>query len=117
MPDAYSVMEGGAASASHQEWFIDAFLRRGEDIYARCGRMVEEAGGLARHAAVLSLPCTAPMSAPTQRVFFGLNGTHDKRHMLRAVYEGVVFCRKLHIQRLLRHTAMPACVNIAGGAA
>ena len=33
--------------------------------------------------------------------FIGLTTYHNKAHMLRAIYEGVVFSHKTHIERLL----------------
>ncbi|HIS53317.1 MAG TPA: carbohydrate kinase, partial [Candidatus Onthomonas avicola] len=49
--------------------------------------------------------------------FVGLTGFHDRRHMLRAVYEGVVFSHLTHVNKLLRNRSRPASVRLAGGAA
>ena len=38
----------------------------------------------------------------------GLSARHDRRHIARAVYEGVVFGHRLHLERLLAVRAMPA---------
>ncbi len=48
--------------------------------------------------------------------FFGLHGWHNKSHMLRAVFEGVVFGHKLHLDRLLPHRGPVRSVRISGGA-
>lgn len=112
----YSLLEGSPTSASNQEWFIDAFLERNEDIYALCNRMVEETPW---KDTVLYLPYVYGSNShiDAKGMFVGLNGTHDKRHMLRAIYEGVVFSHKMHIEKLLRYVKMPSCIRIAGGAA
>ncbi len=112
----YNLLEGSPTSASNQEWFIDAFLERDEDIYNRCSQMVSEAPW---QDTVLYLPYVYGSNThiDAKGLFVGLNGTHDKRHMLRAVYEGVAFSHKLHIQRLLAHVPTPGCIRIAGGAA
>jgi L-xylulokinase len=49
--------------------------------------------------------------------FLGLHGWHGKAHMLRAVYEGVVFSHKTHVDRLLGYRDAPRAARIAGGAA
>lgn len=112
----YNLLEGSPTSASNQEWFIDAFLTRDEAIYDRCNQMVSEAPW---QDTVLYLPYVYGSNThmDAKGMFVGLNGTHDKRHMLRAVYEGVAFSHKLHIERLLNYAPMPGCVRIAGGAA
>lgn len=112
----YNLLEGSPTSASNQEWFIDAFLTRDETIYDRCNQMVSETPW---QDTVLYLPYVYGSNThiDAKGLFVGLNGTHDKRHMLRAVYEGVAFSHKLHIRRLLNHVQMPSCIRIAGGAA
>jgi L-xylulokinase len=49
--------------------------------------------------------------------FLGLHGWHGRAHMLRAVYEGVVFSHKTHVDRLLGHRAGAQAARIAGGSA
>ena len=49
--------------------------------------------------------------------FLGLRGWHGRAQMLRAVYEGVVFSHKRHLERLLRHRPAASAARIAGGAA
>ena len=49
--------------------------------------------------------------------FLGLHGWHGKAHMLRAVFEGVVFSHKTHIDRLLGYRPDAHAARIAGGAA
>lgn len=48
--------------------------------------------------------------------FIGLTTYHNTDHMLRAVYEGVVYSHKTHIDRLLSSRKMPKAIRMAGGA-
>jgi L-xylulokinase len=48
--------------------------------------------------------------------FVGLTMFHSKAHMLRAVYEGVAFSHKTHIEKLLSSRKPPQAVRMAGGA-
>ena len=48
--------------------------------------------------------------------FLGLSGIHTKAHMLRAVYEGVVFCHKYHIEKLFQYKNDFTKIRISGGA-
>ena len=47
----------------------------------------------------------------------GLSHAHTVGHILRAVYEGVVFSHYTHILRLLENRDPPAAIKLAGGAA
>ena len=49
----------------------------------------------------------------------GPEGTadHGRGHVLRAIYEGVVFSHRYHLDRLLRFRERPATLRLTGGAA
>ena len=53
--------------------------------------------------------------ADAKACFLGLCSWHSKAHMLRAVYEGIVFSHKMHIDKLLCLRDAPEAVRIAGG--
>lgn len=115
MPECYNIMEGSATSASNQEWFIDTFMQRDGEVYQRCAEMVESTD---YRDTLLFFPYLygSNVNLDAKAMFVGLNGAHTAAHMLRAVYEGVVFCHMLHIEKLLRHTKMPDSLRMAGGA-
>lgn len=115
VPECYNIMEGSATSASNQEWFIDTFMQRDGEVYQRCAAMVESTD---YRDTLLFLPYLygTNVHLDAKAMFVGLNGTHTTAHMLRAVYEGVVFCHLMHIEKLLRHTTMPGSIRMAGGA-
>lgn len=115
VPECYNIMEGSATSASNQEWFIDTFMQRDGEVYQRCAEMVESTD---YRDTLLFFPYLygSNVNLDAKAMFVGLNGAHTAAHMLRAVYEGVVFCHMLHIEKLLRHTKMPKSIRMAGGA-
>ncbi len=49
--------------------------------------------------------------------FVGLTAYHTKKHMLRAVYEGIVFSHLTHVKKLLLNHEIPASIRLSGGAA
>ena len=49
--------------------------------------------------------------------FVGLTAYHNKKHMLRAVYEGIVFSHLTHVKKLLRNREVPKSIRLSGGAA
>lgn len=115
VPGFYNLLEGSATSAANLEWFVDTCMERNEGIYAKCDEMVSSAP---YRDSLLFFPYLygSNVNIDAKAMFVGLSGTHGKAHMLRAIYEGVVFCHKLHIERLLRHVSMPDTLQMAGGA-
>ncbi|MFC2266244.1 MAG: FGGY-family carbohydrate kinase, partial [Peptidiphaga sp.] len=49
--------------------------------------------------------------------FVGLTAFHDIRHIVRAVYEGVIFSHMYHIAKLREYTTLKGHVRFTGGAA
>jgi L-xylulokinase len=47
--------------------------------------------------------------------FYGIAGWHTRAHLLRALYEGVVFCHLSHIEKLRTAGAQIGSVRLAGG--
>ena len=115
LPGYLSYMEGSSTSASTQEWFIDVFMERDKDVYATYGQMVEETP---YRDTVFFLPFVSAsnVNIDAKAAFIGLQGEHTKAHMMRALFEGVVFCHHMHIDRLLPHCEKPSVVRMAGGA-
>ena len=115
LPEYYSYMEGSSTSASNEEWLIDLMMDRGKGIYAECEKMVAETP---YKDTVLFLPFiySTNVNIDAKAAFIGLQGEHTKAHMMRALFEGVVFCHQMHLDRLLPHCENPKVVRMAGGA-
>ena len=53
-----------------------------------------------------------------QGSFIGMSMSHTRAHLARSVYEGIVYCHKWHLDRLLAtRSSKPECIRLAGGAA
>ncbi|MHB8897287.1 MAG: FGGY-family carbohydrate kinase [Thermoguttaceae bacterium] len=125
IPGYYLVLEGSATSASNLEWFAAQFLQaeqadaaaQGRSVYDLCNELV--AGTGPRDSGILFLPFLygSNVSLDGKACLFGLDGWQTRGHVLRAVYEGIVFSHKWHVDRLLQFRAMPASIRLTGGAA
>lgn len=50
--------------------------------------------------------------------FAGISANHTRAHLARSVYEGIAFCHRYHLEKLLAtRESYPACIRLAGGAA
>ncbi len=125
IPGYFLIEESSPTSAGNMQWFIDELLpelkekaeKEGTDIY---GIVNEWAGSVEpQDCTVLFLPfLNGSNEDPLARgCFIGLTDFHDRRHMLRAVYEGIVFSHMTHVKRLLKNRRKPEKIRLAGGAA
>lgn len=125
VPGRYLIEESSPASAGNMEWIIANFMekdadecrRSGESVYERINAMVE--GLPPEKSGAVFLPFLYGTNVPglDRACFFGLESGYDKRHVLRAVYEGVAFCHMNHIDRLLKGRSRPQYLKLAGGVA
>ena len=125
VPGYYLMLEGSATSASNLEWFVTEFLqaprsrgpRKGRSPYDLANDLV--AATKPEDAAIVFLPFLYGSNAgPDARAaLLGLAGWHTRGHVLRAIYEGVVFGHRTHVDRLLKFRAMPKTIRFTGGAA
>jgi len=125
IPGYWLISESSATSASNLEWVVSE-LMEGErrDVQAKGGSVFDTVNAMVESIApedsdVLFLPFLYGSNAGPKASagFLGLHGWHGKAHMLRAVYEGVVFSHKTHVERLLGHRTGAQAARIAGGAA
>lgn len=114
----YLVTDGSMTSASNLEWLLREWFdtpKGGQNVYETANEMVRSI--TPQDSAVIFLPFLygTNVDADAKGAFLGLSGWHGKAHMLRAVYEGIVFAHRMHIERLLKLRDMPEAVRIAGG--
>lgn len=114
IPGYYLVEECSATSAGNLEWFLENLMegRSYEEVNRDVERISPE------ESEVYFLPFlygsnTHPLG---KAGFIGLTSYHRKEHMLRAVFEGVAYSHRMHIERLLKSRPVPQKIRMAGGA-
>ncbi|HVJ44614.1 MAG TPA: FGGY-family carbohydrate kinase [Dongiaceae bacterium] len=126
VPGEYLAIEGSPTSASTLEWFVDTFVRGHvapgsgkdqSDPYEDCNQAV--AATSADDPPVYFMPYLngAIDDAAARGSLIGFSAWHGFGHMVRAVYEGVAFEHRRHLERLLTARPRPAKARFAGGAA
>ncbi len=108
LPGQWMSMSLSPASAANLEWFVrelcaaeaDLAKAKGLSPFEFVNREIE--GILDEDSRVFFLPFIygSPHGDQASAAFLGLRGWHRRAHMLRAVYEGVVFNHKTHVDRL-----------------
>jgi L-xylulokinase len=114
-------LEGSPTSVSNLEWFIKTFLgREKEEMGVRFfdwlnGQVASVAPGSTN---IMFLPFLYGCNekANLKACFYGFEGNNGRSEMIRAVYEGIVFAHKHHVDRLLKFRDKPEVIRCTGGA-
>ncbi|MCR2044494.1 FGGY-family carbohydrate kinase [Anaerosalibacter massiliensis] len=109
--------EASPTSASNLEWFVTEFMNNNTNAYDEANKLVSSISPEESNIVFLPFLYGTNVDANAKASFIGLNGWHTKAHLLRAIYEGVAFCHRAHIDKLLKHREKPKAIRIAGGAA
>jgi L-xylulokinase len=123
VPGRFLSVEASATSATNLEWFVNQCCgderaeakQRGVSVYEICN---EEVASVAPdNTDIIFHPFLYGSNVqPTARAgFYGVAGWHTRAHMLRALYEGVVFSHLSHINKLRVAGAQIQSVRLTGG--
>ena len=125
MDDYWMILENSMTSASNLEWFAKNLMgqeklaaqEQGKRVYQIADELVADISP--EDCPVIFLPFLfgTNVNADAKACFLGISGLHTKAHMLRAVYEGVAFSHRTHMENLLRFRERPSGIRISGGAA
>lgn len=125
VPGLWLATDSSATSATNLEWFVSNFCyeeklaaqARGVSVYDVCNELVASLppGG----ADVIFHPFLfgSNVQANARAGFYGLGSWHTKAHVLRALYEGVVYGHLDHVNRLKAAGAPMNLARITGGGA
>ena len=119
LPGYWLILEGSAASASNLDWVVAELLDRagGRSGYDVCGDLVAAVPAEGSDIVFLPFLYGSNVGPQASSCFLGLRGWHHRDHLLRAVFEGVTFSHKTHVDRLLAYRDAPRAARLAGGAA
>lgn len=120
----FAVLEGSMTSASNLEWFLNNLMpeekqrmkKQGNSVYALCDEEVSKTKP--EHSAIIYLPFLfgTNVDPEAKACFLGLSSAHGRPEMLRAIFEGVTFSTRYHVEQLIAvRGRVPKVVRIAGG--
>ena len=126
LPEYYLIEESSPTSAGNNEWFVKTLLpelraeakAKGSSVYEI---MNEWAASLpAEEFVPIFMPflMASNVHPNAKSCFLGMSTSHTRAHLAKSVYEGIIFCHKMHLDRLLAtRETLPECIRLAGGAA
>ena len=124
IPGYYLIEECSATSAGNLEWFVDRMLHdgkfeampKGVRLYDYIDQLVDAINPEASDTVFLPFLYGSNSHPLAQGTLIGLTNYHQTGHVLRAVYEGVAFSHRSHIDKLLAARPAPKAIRMAGGA-
>jgi L-xylulokinase len=123
VPDLWLTIEASATSATNLEWFVNNLCgeeriearKRGISVYEMCNEMVASLppGG----TSIIFHPFLygSNVQATARAGFYGVAGWHTKAHLVRALYEGVVYGHLAHLDKLRAAGATMEVARLTGG--
>jgi len=123
-PGEYVLNDAAPTSAGAFEWFVDSIISAADGghrdhaaLFAFCNEQANLVGDI--EAAPYFLPyVNGRIDHPKARgAFVGLASWHGLPQMIRAVFEGVAFEHRRHIDCVLAGRPRPRAARFAGGAA
>jgi L-xylulokinase len=123
-PGYWLMLEGSPTSASNLEWFVSEFLQEerklakaaGLSVYDLCNNAIHDTRPDETDLIYLPFLYGSNVNPLAQACFLGLQGWQERKHFIRAIYEGICFSHRYHIEKLLKYLTPPEAARIAGGA-
>ncbi len=108
VPGRWMVLEGSATSMANLEWFVNTLCgeekqeaaKRGVSVYEICSELVDGLPPGSTDIIFHPFLFGSNVQATARAGFYGVAGWHTKAHLLRALYEGVVYGHMNHIDKL-----------------
>ncbi len=126
LPGYYLIEESSATSAGNQQWFVSELMQElkaacageGKSIYDITEEWVSSIPAEEFVPVFLPFLMASNVHPNAKASFIGLCANHTRAHMLRSVYEGIAFCHRYHLEKLLAtRDTPPKAIRLAGGAA
>ncbi len=125
VPGLWLVSDCSATSATNLEWFVTNFCAeekaqaaaRGISVYEVCNELVASLPPGGTDVIFHPFLFGSNVQASARAGFYGLGAWHTKAHVLRALYEGVVYGHLDHVNRLRAAGATMDKARMTGGGA
>ncbi|MFN7595402.1 MAG: FGGY-family carbohydrate kinase [Cereibacter sp.] len=117
-PGRFANMDNSATSAVNLEWYVRTLIERNGhkgDAFAQVNALVGRAAMAAADPMFHPFLYGGRHGAHQRGGFYGLAGWHDKGHLLRALYEGVAFEHRRHVEVLRKAGSGIGQVFLSGG--
>jgi L-xylulokinase len=113
----YLIEESSPTSAGNLEWFISTYMATQEDSYAVCDALASQVKPDESDIIFLPFIFGSNYNPDAKSCFLGMDSHHTKAQIIRSVYEGIIYCHLIHIEKLLANNSNFTSIRLAGGVA
>jgi L-xylulokinase len=122
-PGKFLSIEASPTSATNLEWFVAQCCgderaeaaRRGVSVYDVCSEEVASVSPESTNIVFHPFLYGSNVQPTARAGFYGIAGWHTRAHLLRALYEGVVFGHLSHLEKLRAAGAVVKTARMTGG--
>ncbi|TYC60682.1 carbohydrate kinase [Rhodobacterales bacterium] len=118
--DRFVNIESSATSAANLEWYVREFVERGghhDDPFGYCNDRISEVSPSSDDPFFHPYLHGSRLGADFRAGFYGIAGWHTEGHLLRALFEGVLFEHRRHIEVLASSEVSIERAILSGGGA
>ncbi len=119
-PERFLNIESSATSAANLEWYVRELVERNghhDDPFGYCNKLVAATPPAPDDPIYHPYIYGSRLGAEMRAGFYGIAGWHGEGHLLRALYEGVMFEHRRHIETLTASGVGFGEVVLSGGGA
>lgn len=117
-PGRFVNIESSATSAANLEWYVRELVERGghhDDPFGACNARIAEVIPAADDPFFHPFLYGSGQGADFRAGFYGLAGWHTEGHLLRALFEGVLFEHRRHVEVLASSGSIFDRAVLSGG--
>lgn len=117
-PGRYVNIESSATSAANLEWYVRELVERDghhDDPFGHCNRLVGEIQPAWDDPLFHPFLYGSRLGSDHRAGFYGLAGWHKEGHLIRALFEGVMFEHRRHIEVLAKAGVSVDKAVLSGG--
>ncbi|MGR5529457.1 FGGY-family carbohydrate kinase [Vibrio alfacsensis] len=111
----YIIHEASPTSAGNYEWFADYLGEDGELNHAENQALVEALEPASSSIYFIPFLYGSNAGLGLKSGFYGLQSHHTKGHTIQAIWEGILFCHNVHLERMRQRFPKADVLKVTGG--
>ncbi|CAH6844995.1 L-xylulose kinase [Vibrio chagasii] len=113
----YIIHEASPTSAGNYEWFADYLGEDGKLDHAQNQALVDALDPASSSVYFVPFLYGSNQGLGLKSGFYGLQSHHTKSHLIQAIWEGILFCHNLHLERMRQRFPKADVLKVTGGPA
>ncbi|CAH7052209.1 L-xylulose kinase [Vibrio chagasii] len=113
----YIIHEASPTSAGNYEWFADYLGEDGKLDHAQNQALVDALDPASSSVYFVPFLYGSNQGLGLKSGFYGLQSHHTKGHLIQAIWEGILFCHNLHLERMRQRFPKADVLKVTGGPA